>query len=85
MTPPSSPEVTKKVVKIAPLEIQTTKEIGIPVPIGPIMTQMRSNPQQAVVVDEDTGMVALVTKNDSSDVLEQTLQDTTIAGVSIYA
>lgn len=85
MTPPSSPPVAKKVVKMAPLEIQTTPEIGIPVPIGPIMTQLRVNPNQAVVVDEQTGLVGLVTKSAEPDVLEQTLQDTSIAGVSIYS
>lgn len=83
MTPPSSPEL--KNVKMAPLEIQTTAAVGIPVPIGVVMNQLRSNPNQAVVVDEAAGMVALVTKT-AEDALEtSTLQDTTIAGVSIYS
>ena len=85
MTPPSSPDMAKKVVKLAPLEIQTTQEIGIPVPIGPIINQVRANPNQAVVVDEPTGLVALVTKKSTLDVLEHSLQDTTIAGVSVYS
>ena len=83
MTPPSSPE--PKTVKMAPLEIRTTPSMGIPVPIGAVMNQLRTNPNQAVVADEATGLVALVTKN-VEDVLEQsTLLDTTVAGVSIFS
>ena len=85
MTQPSSPEAAKKVVKMAPLEIQTTQAIGIPIPIGVVMNELRTNPNQAVVVDEQTGMVALVTRSSESENQEQTLQDTTIAGVAAFS
>lgn len=85
MTPPSSPELSKT-VKMAPLEIQTTPAVGVPVPIGVVMNQLRSNPNQAVVVDEPTGAVALVTKNVEKDVLEQSVMvETPIAGISTFS
>ena len=85
MTPPSSPE-QPQTVKMAPLEIQTTTTTGIPIPIGPVMNQIRTNPNQAVVIDEKTGLVALVTKTVEKKVLEQSvLLNTTVAGVSVYS
>ena len=74
---------------MAPLEIQTNQTIGIPIPVGVVMNQLRSNSNQAVVVDDKTGLVALVTKNTELETYPNTdesiLQDTTIAGISIYS
>ena len=93
MTPPSTTEKVQKSPKnpkISPLEVRTTQSLGFQVPLGLVMTRLRTDPSQSIAMDEENGVVALTTQGavsgvpaDGSD--ESILLDTTIAGVSIFA
>lgn len=69
------------------IEIQTTTQVGINMPLG-LLTTMRTQPEQTVVVDTLTGTVTLQDKtpsaSDVSSVLESSLTlRTTIAGLDV--
>ena len=82
-----SPKVEKKVAPLAPLEIRTTQNVGLQVPLGHVMTELRSNVNQALVMDEKTGNVVLSAQGAVSGATadDSSMLDTTIAGISMFA
>ena len=96
MTPPTvtdptqNDQKTEKVQKLSPIEIRTTQALGLQVPLGLVMTKLRTDSTQAIAMDEKAGVVVLTTQGAVSgtpadESCESSLLDTSIAGVSIFA
>ena len=69
------------------IEIQTTTQVGINMPLG-LLASMRTQPEQTVVVDTSSGTVTLQDKtpsaSDVSTVLESSVAlRTTVAGLDV--
>lgn len=90
MTPPTTPPKSPKSPKLAPIEIRTTQSLGFQVPLGLVMTRLRTDASQAIAMDEKAGVVVLTNQNATpgqaaSESDESSLLDTTIAGVSMFS
>ena len=96
MTPPTTTESAEKaqkaqkIQKMSPIEIRTTQSLGLQVPLGLVMTKLRTDATQAIAIDESAGVVVLTNQDavsgpPASDSSENSILDTTIAGVSIFA
>ena len=93
MTPPTTPPKSPTSLKtktLAPIEIRTSQALGFQVPLGLVMTQLRTENTQAIVMDEKSGMVVLTNQGAvpgpaAPDSDESSLLETTIAGVSMFA
>ena len=87
MSSPLSPTGPK--TPLAPLEIQVSPDLGLPVPVGLVLLKLRTDITQAVLLDASRGAVTLGPADDettATTVLDPSLDfDTTVAGVSIFA
>lgn len=93
MTPPTTPPKSPTSLKnknLAPIEIRTSQSLGFQVPLGYVMTQLRTEATQAIAMDEKSGVVVLTNQGATPgqaalDADESSLLDTTIAGVSMFS
>ena len=93
MTPPTTPSkspTSRKTKNLSPIEIRNTQALGFQVPLGLVMTHLRSESTQAIVVDEKSGIVVLTNQGAAPgqavpDADESSLLETTIAGISIFS
>ena len=76
-SPPTERSAETAEIVASPLLIQTTQQVGLGVPIGLIVTELRTSPEQSLVLDSENQTVFLET-NDSSNIAPESILETSI-------